>query len=237
MTEAVVAVPIEEKDPQLPEGLGSLPTIEEYKRVPGQERQAYLTLVGNLRKLLKSAIALIEQKRKPGIDEAFAKHRNLTQGRALALKPFQDWDAKLNVLNTSMELHERALVQAEQRRREEEARRQEEERRLEEAAALEAMGETKEAEAVIAAPVPAVPVAPVRREIAQVSGNTLRSNWKGEVTDLLALIKGIAAGHVPASFVTVNQTAINQHARATKGTVPCQGIRFYDDPTMAVSTR
>lgn len=130
----------------------------------------------------------------------------------------------------------------EQRRREEaaaaaaEARRREEDARLAEAAALEAAGEPEAAEQVLEAPsaVPPASAAPVKPKVAGVS---TRMVWNVEVTDLRALVRAIASGHLAAriAFVSANETAIKKYIDATAGESIPPGVRAWQTP--AVSAR
>lgn len=137
---------------------------------------------------------------------------------------------------------ERIVVyEAAQRRIEAEARRQaeiealrkaevERERELE---AAEAQGaDAREIASIAAAPLPmVVPEAPPAT-FRQAPGVSTASNWKGEVTSMFALIQAAAAGQVSMAVLMPNQTAINQLAKASRGTLTVPGIRFYDDRTV-----
>jgi hypothetical protein len=68
-------------------------------------------------------------------------------------------------------------------------------------------------------------------------GITTAVNWKGEVTSLLALIKAIAADKANISLVLPNETAINQLARATRGTLVIPGIRFFSEAVVRAGRR
>jgi hypothetical protein len=119
----------------------------------------------------------------------------------------------------------RAKAEAEARRAAEEAR----ERELEQAEAEGA--DAEEVAAMIAAP---LVVAPPRVEPAfqQAKGVSVATNWRGEVISLDALVKAIAAGMANTNLVTANGVAINQLARATRGTLQVPGIRFFSEPVV-----
>jgi hypothetical protein len=130
-----------------------------------------------------------------------------------------------------------SIYEAEQRRKEEEtrakaeaaARRQAEEQRERELAQAEAEGaDAEEITAMIAAP---LVVAPARVEpgFQPARGVSVAANWKGEVTSLPTLIKAVAENKASISLIMPNETAINQLARATRGTLVIPGIRFYSE--------
>lgn len=64
-------------------------------------------------------------------------------------------------------------------------------------------------------------------------GISKRDNWKGECLSLNDLIAAVAAGKASPSLLMANTTAINQMAKATKGNVKIDGIRFYNDPIIS----
>lgn len=70
---------------------------------------------------------------------------------------------------------------------------------------------------------------------AKLSGVSSRENWKAEVTDLMALIKAVAAGQASPDLLTANTTAINQRAKALKGEFKVPGIRVW--PEQVISAR
>ena len=79
---------------------------------------------------------------------------------------------------------------------------------------------------MIAAPLPAI--RPQEQPAFQSArGISTATNWKGEVTSFEALVKAIAAGKANIALVMANETAINQLARAARGTLQVPGIRFF----------
>lgn len=104
--------------------------------------------------------------------------------------------------------------------------------------AAEAAGETAKADMLrsSAADVFVAPKA-VESRVPEVKGTTFKDNWVGEVVDLAALIKAVAEGRAPANLIKADESAINRQAKATKDTFKIDGIRFWNDRTVAVSTR
>lgn len=70
----------------------------------------------------------------------------------------------------------------------------------------------------------------------KIDGVHTRANWKAEVTDMAALIQAVAAGTVAPSVLQVNATALNQLAKATKGTITIPGVRVYNDEVIVART-
>jgi hypothetical protein len=129
-----------------------------------------------------------------------------------------------------IEAEARAKAEAEARRLAEEAR----EREIEQAEAEGA--DVEEITAMIAAP---LSVAPAEAEPAfhAARGISTAVNWRGQVTSLGALVKAIAAGKANISLVMANEPAINQLARATRGTLEVPGIRFFSQPVVRAGRR
>jgi hypothetical protein len=131
--------------------------------------------------------------------------------------------------------------QAEQRRRDEEARvaqekanHEAEERRIKAAVQMEAEGNQKIADAIIAAPVvaPVVQAAPV----AKPAGVQVRENWQAEVTDLSALIRAVQEGKVGIEVLQPNLAVLRTLAKITKGKTVIPGVRVWNEGTVAYRT-
>jgi hypothetical protein len=91
----------------------------------------------------------------------------------------------------------------------------------------------REAEDILAQPIDA-PVVMVKTMVPKVDGISYRDNWKAHPTvDIKALAAAVADGTAPISFLTANMTAINQFGRATQGTQPVPGIRWFNDRQIA----
>lgn len=132
----------------------------------------------------------------------------------------------------------RARAAAEQARLQHEA----ETKRLEEAAQLENRGDNAGAERLIAeplvvgqvavgvvfTPVPSMPPAP------KVTGVAFPTHWHAEVTDLTALVDAVAVGQQPISLLLPNEQALNQLARALKGTLRIPGVKAVETRTTTV---
>lgn len=96
-----------------------------------------------------------------------------------------------------------------------------------EAGAAEAQSIALAAELVTAAPVPVATAAP------KVSGLSTRQNWKARLIDKMALIQFIAAHPEHQHLIDVNQSAINQLAKAQKDAMNLPGVEAYPDAVMS----
>lgn len=73
--------------------------------------------------------------------------------------------------------------------------------------------------------------------VAKVSGASVRSNWKAEVVDLLALVKAVAAGEASIDLLEANTSVLNKRAKALEMEFKVPGVRVYNDPIVAASGR
>jgi hypothetical protein len=138
-------------------------------------------------------------------------------------------DAVERKIKSAVLVYDRAqeeIRRAEQRRLQAEAdeRARRERERLEKEAARLKTPELKEerlaqAQAIVAPVVEVAQIAP------KVEGVSTRKTWKARVID---------AGQVPREFMTVNETALNAYARATKGKMPVAGVEFYEEESLSV---
>ena len=94
------------------------------------------------------------------------------------------------------------------------------------AEAAAAKGQTEKAEALTEQA--ATQVVTHQAVIPKTKGASVSKTWVGEVVDIKALCGAIADGRVPASFVAPVDKAINDYARATKGSIESPGINFYE---------
>jgi hypothetical protein len=91
----------------------------------------------------------------------------------------------------------------------------------------------QEAHDILDQPIEA-PMVSVAKLMPKVQGVTYRDQWKAHPeVDVQALAAAVASGAVPVTFLIPNLTAINQFARATQGTQPVAGVKFFNDRLIA----
>ena len=184
------------------------------------------------------------------IDRAYKLHRSLCNRRNVLDSPLADADRTIKNGIGTYEANKRAEIEARRRAEEAEARRKAEEAegtrqreiaairkaaedtRLADAAALEAAGKSKEAEALIAAPVhvvipPVAPPAPVFRTPAYKAPEAVatRVNWKARVVN---------AALIPREWLIPNEMAIGAYARAQKDKAVIPGVEFYAEASASL---
>jgi len=96
-----------------------------------------------------------------------------------------------------------------------------------EAGAVEARSIQMTADLVTAAPVPVASAAP------KVSGLSTRKNWKARCVDKIALVRFVAANPTFLNLLDVNQSALNQMAKAQKDAMQIGGCEAYPDEVMS----
>ncbi len=141
---------------------------------------------------------------------------------------------KANLL--AFEAQQERLRLEEEQRLQEEARKHAEAVTLAAAAALEteaiSTGNAEmlaEAVDILEQPIDA-PVVSVAKAVPKVQGVTYSDRWEAHPTiNVRALAAAVAAGAVPMTFLVPDMTAINAFARATKGTHPVPGIKFWNN--------
>jgi hypothetical protein len=158
------------------------------------------------------------------VSTALKLHRSLVAKRDAMLVPVGEQKNALRIGMKTFEDEQERIRRAEQARLEEEARKAAEEAALAQAVALEQNGHKMAAEAVIAAPVVA-PAVYVPKTTPNGFGNATRRTWGAEVTDLMALVKAVAAGTVPIQAIEANTVFLGQQARALKSALQYPGVR------------
>jgi hypothetical protein len=171
--------------------------------------------------------------------KASESHKALCDAERKALQPVAEDETAIKRALLAYDQEQERIRRIEEARLREVARQEEERRRLDEAAALEreaaATGDAElmeEAIALIAAPVEA-PVVHLERSTPKVAGIVTREVWKGEVTDLLKLVKAAAENPQLLNLLIPNNTAVQQMAKALKGALNVPGIRVYAESQIA----
>lgn len=103
-------------------------------------------------------------------------------------------------------------------------------------AELQASDVQHEAAVVAAAPLPII-----AREQVEVPGHSRRAPWKGRVLDLDEVIRGVIAGETPFAvarqILEINQTGLNNQAKALGAHMKIRGTEAYQDRGFASRSR
>jgi hypothetical protein len=112
------------------------------------------------------------------------------------------------------------------------AKKQAEDARIAQAEALMKAGRKQEAERALSAPVMAAVPPPVAAP--KVDGISTRQSWRAEVVDVIALVRYVAANPEWVGLLKVDQTALNQLARAQKENLKLPGVVARTESGVAV---
>jgi hypothetical protein len=175
--------------------------------------------------------AAMETKRK-----AEAARKGLADEQARMEAPLIEAERVLKTNLLAFEQEQERLRLIEEHRLQDEARKHAEAVTLAAAAAMETEAiQTGNAEMLAEAtdildqPIDA-PVVSVAKAVPKVQGVTYSDRWEAHPTiNVRALAAAVAAGAVPMTFLVPDMTAINAFARATKGTHPVPGIKFWNN--------
>lgn len=74
---------------------------------------------------------------------------------------------------------------------------------------------------------------PVAKPLPKLAGITTSDRWSAEVTDLMELVKAVAAGTVPLRAIEANAVFLNQQAVSMKSDLNYPGVRAVSTPTLA----
>lgn len=194
--------------------------------------------------LLKGIKALrveVDEAFDPIVQAAFRAHRTACDQKRKAEAPLAEAERVIKARMVEWDDAQERARKAEQRRLEAEARRQEEESRLNLAAEMEREGKAfgdealvREAHDLIEQPIVPV-VAPVPKATPQVSGQHFTTTWSAQVTNLLELVRFVAAHPSHVGLLQANVPALNAQARSLKEHLAIPGVRAI--PTKTVASR
>jgi hypothetical protein len=171
------------------------------------------------------------------VSAAHKAHKLLVERRKQHTDPLLDAERLLKLKMSAYVAEQERIARQRAAEAEARAREEAEARRLEEAAELEAAGESEAAMASLDAPVLVVLPPPPPIAVPKAEGITSREVWHGEVTDLAALVKAIAEGKAPITFITPATSQVSQWARATRGSVQVPGVRVWSTKEIAARAR
>lgn len=172
----------------------------------------------------------------PIVQKAHAAHKEAVAQRTRHEEPLKEAEKLIKARMGTWQRAEEQRAREEAARLAAVARKHDEEARLREAEALEAAGEAEAAERVLDEPAPAPPPPPPTR-VPQVKGIAGRDIWRFEVTDLMALVKAVAAGSVPLAAVEASTKALGQQARSLQKEMRWPGVRVWSERSIAAGGR
>lgn len=189
------------------------------------------SVAGNFLRGLKGFLKELDDTFDNSIRAASLAHKAALATKKNLAEPIEQAEivvkAKLGVYRTEQE----RLKAAERLKLEQDAIRQAENEKVAQAADLEIIGKSEEANALLASHTVITPV--VVPDLVKVDGVSFREKWNGEVIDLMALIKAVAAGTAAATLVQADLKTIRSYAEATRGAIEVPGVRFYSEKVVS----
>lgn len=224
---------------------------------------AAFDVAGQMLETLKDQKRKIIEFFEADVERAHAAWKGLTTKRAGFVTPLDEAIATLSARYGTFAKDAREAAERERKRLEREAQEREQARLKEEADRLAAEAKAKE-EAALMAPTRSdalaleteaaelkttaaevrqeaatvqAPVLPARPAVTPPKGTSIKANWSHEVTDLMELVKAVAAGTVSIQAIAANDTYLRQRAKADKDSIRIPGVRFYDAITVSHRSR
>lgn len=185
-----------------------------------------------------SMLRQIETTFKPMKEAAFRSHRVICDQEKNVAAPLLEAERALKGEIGEFVLAQRRIAKAaedearriEQERADQEAREESERLAIEDAVALEAIGDIKGAEAVLAAPAPVAPryvaPAPIAPAVSQTAGVGTTMVWDFRIVD---------ESIIPREHLLVNESSIRALGKSTKGKAKVSGVEFYEKPQVSAS--
>lgn len=189
---------------------------------------AYLLRVKDIRKKLTDSL-------EPFVQTA---HRAWKDARKRVDAYYLPVDSAEQIVKPAManwwERQEQDRIQK-QREAEEAAKKAEEERIVGQAIQAAENGSEAEAEAILDQPVNVAPV--ILPGATQTKGVSVREVWGYEVTNLMDLVRAVAAGRVSIQAIRPNEVFLGQQARSLKGEMKVPGVRVFSQKVVAAGSR
>lgn len=175
----------------------------------------------------------------PIIKKAHETHRQALEAKKKLEEPAVRAELAIKGALTAYEQEQARLRRQAEVLAEKERARLEEEARLQAALEAEARGDRKVAEKILEAPHPPAPVftpPAILPAAPKAEGVSFRDQYRAEVTDLILLVKAVAAGEAPIGMLLPNLPMLNQMARALKEELRIPGVRVIADRVAMVRT-
>lgn len=208
-----------------------LEAVEAAKSLVVTTPEGYLFATGFV-KGLKQLAKDIENDFADSKDKAHKAWKSVVAQEAGHLKPVEEAVRIANSKITPYLEAEEKKRQDEERRLNEEARKREEDERIATAAQAEKEGHKEEAEAILNVPAP-VPTVVVPKAVPKAQGTSMSYRYSAKVTNLMALVKAVAAGKAPITALQADTVALNRMASSLKEGMDYPGVEVVKQAQMA----
>lgn len=209
-------------------------TSSESYQVAGETLRAVKSMINELESACRPEIDFRHKAHKEALAEFNRGSAPLAVAESTLKRALLGWDQEQERIRVTEQRRLQAEAEAKAR---EEAKAAEEERRLQQAIELEQSGDKEAAKQVLEAPVvvPEVYVPPVilATTTPKVEGLSKRQVWKCDVTDLMTLVKAVAAGQVPLAAIEANTVFLGQQARSLKSEMKYPGVKVWPEDSLS----
>jgi len=180
---------------------------------------------GELLKVIKGLRAEIGETFDPIISKAHEVHKEAIDQKRRVDAPLCEAEGILKPRIARYLQEQERLRQEEELRLRKIEQEEAERRQLEEAVALDAIGETTLANEILDAPIVPIPVV-APRTVPKVQGIAMTTRYSASVTNLMDLVRAVAAGRAPIQCLKADDVFLNQQARAMKEALSYPGVRL-----------
>ncbi len=222
----------------------SLSLVQSTQTISIVSHDDYLS-AGEHSKSLSRAMKQVEALFKEPIDAAYQTHKSICAAKNKLFDPLKAakllCDEKVKVYLQALRRKEAEEAEARRKKMEEEAAALAAAKAADSkittlAETLKQRGFEEEAAALMEGlkqepPPPPPSVKPIE-PATKVEGLHLRSVWKAEVIDPMALIQEVAAGRQPIHFITINEQALNKMASALRGEMRIPGVKAVEQTSV-----
>ncbi len=189
-----------------------------------------------LLKTIKGLRFDIESTFKPIRESAHATWKATIRQQEVVEQPLQEAENLLKPQIAAYLREEERKRHEEQMRIQKAEREREERERLEKAVILDEIGETAMANQVLEEEVYIPPVI-LPKTAPKVAGISMRGTWSAQVTDLMQLVKAVAAGAAPIQCLTANMVHLNQQARSMQDALRYPGVRAISSSNISAARK
>lgn len=190
------------------------------------------TEAGDALKKIKDVQQKIEEFFGDDIQKAYDLHRSLTGKKKALMEPLTRAESAIKNARIAFTNEQNRLRQIEQDKLDKIARDKEAaekaklDKKIEKA---EAKGDTASVDALQQQKEQVIVHVPqAASRVNETAGISTSKKWKGEVTDLKALVKAISDGKAPIALVEIKQSELDALAKVSKADQKVDGCRFYE---------
>lgn len=184
--------------------------------------------------VVKDLLKKVDETFADSIEAAHKTHKKILAAKKAHAEPLEQAEKIVKFKIGKYFDEQQRKIREENERAAAELRRQQEEHRI--AVAKHEAAVKAQNAAQVAPPPPPPPPVPVKPITAApiASGVSMRTDWKHEVVDLMALVQAVASGRAAITFLSANETVLKAEAVRTKAASTIPGVHFYSETVPVV---